>query len=641
MSMSATPSGSGLHTGHVLIPGRDRTGTVVGRPTWDDEGPPGMVHQQQTRRAHAVSRSGTVSARSTTAPGRPGLHSAFEDDNAPSTSTSRPDSETEDDTGGDSFNGDGYVEMESSSLDDERPRAIHRQNPQHQLHQPRYVNTHQGRRTIGIVSDSPSPTAAAAGGRGGTGGLASESLDSVDLDAHIVINIDNLNDDGAGEVRMGGMVGVDMGMMVGALEGGMVGGVDDGILQLGQNVDDDLAMGAPPGAPGAIDTTPHTRAHAQSVAAAIIGGFAGGAGERERRIANGGGRRERRVEITPRGAFVSMALPLPLTMPPTHAGHGHDVQPDPTPVSMAVTTGGGGAGQREVRIPTENAIPRGVPTANLPSPGANVNAGVTSNTTTSPTTAPPTTTPGTAPPTTGPTLHQRRHHHGHHHGDHDVDPHRDVGPFREEEVLLSLQLLAYLSKDAYVRQAFYKPRTSFHPATAPYYAAGTAYVNAGTGAGLSSGCVSVKVPAGANLEDLLISLESLTSHPKEQTSAASARSLSVDNSSQQPPQLQNPTQPKPQAPHRDAQNQETQQQQPQQRVTNVFSLVQRFTFRPPPTEANLANPPPFLPADIQYWAGVIMQNACRKDESRGGIRQCANSEYCGPWFMVHILKTLD
>lgn len=41
--------------------------------------------------------------------------------------------------------------------------------------------------------------------------------------------------------------------------------------------------------------------------------------------------------------------------------------------------------------------------------------------------------------------------------------------------------------------------------------------------------------------------------------------------------------------------------------------------------------PPFhLPPEIQYWAGVIMRNACRKDDSRGGIRQCANM-ICGKW----------
>lgn len=39
---------------------------------------------------------------------------------------------------------------------------------------------------------------------------------------------------------------------------------------------------------------------------------------------------------------------------------------------------------------------------------------------------------------------------------------------------------------------------------------------------------------------------------------------------------------------------------------------------------------PTLPPEIQYWAGVIMRNACRKDETRGGIRQCANM-LCGRW----------
>ncbi|QRW21889.1 MYND Zn-finger protein [Rhizoctonia solani] len=56
---------------------------------------------------------------------------------------------------------------------------------------------------------------------------------------------------------------------------------------------------------------------------------------------------------------------------------------------------------------------------------------------------------------------------------------------------------------------------------------------------------------------------------------------------------------------------------------NVFSLVERFTLRPSPSETTL----PRLPHEIQYWVGVIMRNACRKDDQRGGIRQCA--KYCG------------
>ncbi|KAK9767439.1 hypothetical protein K7432_002795 [Basidiobolus ranarum] len=50
---------------------------------------------------------------------------------------------------------------------------------------------------------------------------------------------------------------------------------------------------------------------------------------------------------------------------------------------------------------------------------------------------------------------------------------------------------------------------------------------------------------------------------------------------------------------------------------NLFSLVEKFTSRG-------------HTAEIQCWASIIMRNACRKDESRGGIRQCANMT-CGKW----------
>lgn len=50
---------------------------------------------------------------------------------------------------------------------------------------------------------------------------------------------------------------------------------------------------------------------------------------------------------------------------------------------------------------------------------------------------------------------------------------------------------------------------------------------------------------------------------------------------------------------------------------NVFSVVEKFCHR-------------LHPGHIQYWAGVIMRNACRKDETRGGIRRCANMT-CGKW----------
>lgn len=50
---------------------------------------------------------------------------------------------------------------------------------------------------------------------------------------------------------------------------------------------------------------------------------------------------------------------------------------------------------------------------------------------------------------------------------------------------------------------------------------------------------------------------------------------------------------------------------------NVFSVVEKFCHR-------------LHPGPIQYWAGVIMRNACRKDETQGGIRRCANMS-CGKW----------
>lgn len=62
------------------------------------------------------------------------------------------------------------------------------------------------------------------------------------------------------------------------------------------------------------------------------------------------------------------------------------------------------------------------------------------------------------------------------------------------------------------------------------------------------------------------------------------------------------------------------------KTANMFSLVERFTFRAAPPDPDM----PKIPADIQYWAGVIMRNACRKDDSRAGIRQCANMS-CGKW----------
>ncbi|KAI9798255.1 MAG: hypothetical protein M1825_005388 [Sarcosagium campestre] len=50
---------------------------------------------------------------------------------------------------------------------------------------------------------------------------------------------------------------------------------------------------------------------------------------------------------------------------------------------------------------------------------------------------------------------------------------------------------------------------------------------------------------------------------------------------------------------------------------NIFPLVEKYTVR-------------HHSPCMQYWAGVVMRNLCRKDDSRGGIRQCAYYE-CGKW----------
>lgn len=49
---------------------------------------------------------------------------------------------------------------------------------------------------------------------------------------------------------------------------------------------------------------------------------------------------------------------------------------------------------------------------------------------------------------------------------------------------------------------------------------------------------------------------------------------------------------------------------------NLFPMVEKFTF--------LAG------TDMYYWSGVIMRNSCRRNDLRGGVRQCGNLE-CGKW----------
>jgi len=305
------------------------------------------------------------------------------------------------------------------------------------------------RRAVGIVTDSPPTT---------TTGVSLE----VNADAHIIIN--NGPTHGLNEV-----------------------GVEDGIVSLEPN--DDFAMGAPPGAPGAIEGAAPTTTPAD-------------------------------LETRPRPG-----------------------QPDVTP--RAVTT------DLPPIIPV-TTVPRG--TLDLPRHLNNTQIPARFR----------------APRTThGQGVQHERH---------------PEGPYRDEDVLLSLQLLAYLSKYPHVRQHFYKTRPSFHPATQ------ILANKAGPSITVNNAVTSPSSTKETN--PIFKAFASATGRGKEKEKATASAGPTQGST---------------------------------MRETNVFSLVERFTFRPSSSESELPNPPPTLPAEIQYWAGVIMRNACRKDESRGGIRQCANS----------------
>lgn len=68
---------------------------------------------------------------------------------------------------------------------------------------------------------------------------------------------------------------------------------------------------------------------------------------------------------------------------------------------------------------------------------------------------------------------------------------------------------------------------------------------------------------------------------------------------------------------------------PGEKPYNIFPLIEKFTAK---TSSSRHSHSPASPQqnDMQYWAGVVMRNLCRKDDSRGGIRQCAYWQ-CGKW----------
>ncbi|KAG9316086.1 hypothetical protein JVU11DRAFT_3757 [Chiua virens] len=430
-SINATPS-SRIPTATVVVNGRERSGTIIARPVWDDP--------RGTNLTTIRSRPSRVRARMPTSPDE-------------STDNSRPETETEDD-------GDGDVDMDQSQDTDDTTASSHPTLPR-APRPPARSMTQRPRRAVGIIANAPD-----------TAPL------ELNADAHIIIN------HGQG----GGVDGVV--------------GVEDGIVSLEPN--DDFAMGAPPGAPGAMDDTPRNML---GMDAPVL--------DRRTRTA---------PDVTPRATVVAL--------------------PPSGPV---------------------------IPVLGGPIRGATV-------TTRDHAAAQPVATTFGHPPS-----------HVHHHRE------TESGPYKDEDVLLSLQLLAYLSKYPHVRQAFYKQRVSFHPAAANLPAARTTQQPA------PGPSITRPAPQPAKeIHGFFRAFASATARGKEKEKVPASATGSGMSAAMT------------------------------QRMTNVFSLVERFTFRPSSSENDLPNPPPKLPPEIQYWAGVIMRNACRKDDSRGGIRQCANM-LCGKW----------
>ncbi|KAF9068687.1 hypothetical protein BDP27DRAFT_1421677 [Rhodocollybia butyracea] len=490
------PSGSGIEIssaeeddGPVMVPqaGRDRSGTVIARANWDP-----LAQQWRNVAAHSdTARSSPTPSVSSNEQSRP---------------PSRPLSETEDDADVDM---DGPVpDSASTSASD-----IDAPSPRPSRHHQRTHRPSMNRHTLvglGLGGDPP-PMNMTMGGLGHS-------------DAHIIINDSVGGTDGLGAM---GDVGVNLG-----LGGGMAG--EDGIVSLEIENNDDFAMGAPPGAPGAIpaanmgDVTLGLDADlsmSETEEGSRPASRNGGTIQADHDMARSGTIRRRRTpgtpDATPRAGVIGLP-PSPSTSPSTGkniptSSRLPSSEPStssslPSSSYMASSSASRSSTIRGISADSvdftreadfesrtwsaqddERSIPETIQRGSLRLENTRrrdrederQNTLTVESARRSPNTL---TTPGTvrstasnisiastaATTSTSTTTHT-------------LPP----TPYRDEDVLLSLQLLAYLSKYPHVRQAFYKKRDSFHPASA---------VPVGSAAVSSSGTPTVSSRTGKEKE---------------------------------------------------------------------------------------------------------------------------------------------
>ncbi|PHH55041.1 MYND-type zinc finger protein samB [Ceratocystis fimbriata CBS 114723] len=166
---------------------------------------------------------------------------------------------------------------------------------------------------------------------------------------------------------------------------------------------------------------------------------------------------------------------------------------------------------------------------------------------------------------------------------------------REEDVLMSLQLLAYVSKYCGLRSYFQ------HSHLVPKLKIGKEYLRFDDDPSDSSSGLSNN---SGNASTLMFSSQ----HSYQPTSKPKHKHVHKHDHHQND-DCENE--------HHDHGDQDEEEEYLLPDDFNIFPLVEKFTVR-------------HHSPDMQYWAGVVMRNLCRKDDSRGGIRQCAYYQ-CGKW----------